>query len=89
MALRVVSMVLAVPAADCELITSAAKTRSLDTRLSQPRGVLVGISLLKLYLNEVAGLSPRPLRRGGAVATHWKGRERLPGYNLKIKHTLS
>jgi hypothetical protein len=46
--------------------------------MSQPdhTGTLVAISLLRLYSNEVIGLGPGPLRRGGAiVATHWKGRE--------------
>jgi hypothetical protein len=70
MALRVVSMLLAVPATDCKLISAAAQHGSHDTRLSQPDRtvMLVAISLLKLYSNEVIGLGPGPLRRGGAVA---------------------
>jgi hypothetical protein len=70
MALRVASMVLAVLAVDYELISTAAEPRSHDTRLSQPGGAktLVGISLRKLYSNEVVGLSPGPLRHSGAVS---------------------
>jgi hypothetical protein len=38
---------------------------------------LVGTNLLNWYLNEVAGLSPGPRRRGGAVVVlHRRGRER-------------
>jgi hypothetical protein len=73
MALRVASMLLLVPVTDCELISSTVKPGSRDTRLSQPdrTGMLVAISLLKLYSNEVIGLGPRLLWHGGSVAvTH-------------------
>jgi hypothetical protein len=36
MALSVASMVLAVPATDCELIVAAVEIQPLDTRLSHP-----------------------------------------------------
>jgi hypothetical protein len=40
--------------------------------LSQPdrTGMLVAISLLKLYSNEVISLGPGPLRRGDALRRH-------------------
>jgi hypothetical protein len=55
MAFNVASMMLVVPAASCELITVIEEPRSRDTRLSQPGGasMLVGISLRKLFSNEV------------------------------------
>jgi hypothetical protein len=85
-------MLLVVPAADCELIVAAAELGSRDTRLSQPdrTGRLVGISLIKLYSNEVTGLSPGPLRRGGAIAaTHWQGRGMETGVqDSNTKHTF-
>jgi hypothetical protein len=55
--------------------------------MSQPdrTGMLVAISLLKLYSNEVIGLSPRPLRCSGAVAAmHRGGRENEAKYNSKL-----
>jgi hypothetical protein len=76
--------------ADCELIVVATEPSSLDTRLSQPdlTGRLVGMSLLKLYSNEVIGLSPGPLRRGGTIAmTHWRGRGWKPEYKTRIQST--
>jgi hypothetical protein len=82
MAFSVASMVLAEPAADYALIMAAAEPGSRDTKLSQPgdTGMLVRISLLKLYTKDVVGLGPRPLRRGGTVAaTHWRGKETRTG----------
>jgi hypothetical protein len=72
-------MLLVVPAADCELIVAAAELGSRDTRLSQPNrtGRLVGISLIKLYSNEVTGLSrTSPVwwrHRGDALARQRNG----------------
>jgi hypothetical protein len=86
MALRVASMLLVVPAMDCELISAAAKPGSSDTRLSQPdrTSTLVAISFLRLYSNEVIGLDLGPLRHGGVVAaTHQEGGETKPSTTQK------
>jgi hypothetical protein len=48
---------------------SRVSTSYKSRQMSQPdrTGMLVVISLLKLYSNEVIGLGPRPLRRGDAL----------------------
>jgi hypothetical protein len=54
-----------------KFIISLIPTSYNSSSLSRPdlTGRLVGISLLKLYSNEVTGLGPEPLRRGGAIAS--------------------
>jgi hypothetical protein len=59
--------------------------------MSQPNltGRLIGMSLLRLYSNDITGLGPGPLSLGGAVAAmHWRGKEWKPEYKSQIqKHT--
>jgi hypothetical protein len=85
-------MLLVVPVTDYELISAAAKPRSRDTGLSQPDRTctLVGISLLKLYSNEVNGLGPGPLWRSSTVVVmHWEGTETKPSTTLKLSTPFS
>jgi hypothetical protein len=74
MALRVASMVGDAPAVDCELM-AAAETWSHDTKLSRSDPTVAQgcwwESHDKGCINQVTGLGPGPLRRGGTVAaTH-------------------
>jgi hypothetical protein len=77
-------MLMVVPAADCELIVEAAEPGSLDTKLSQPTliGQLVGMSLLRLYSNDVTGST---LDLSGATVPLRRRREWKPEYKTRIK----